>query len=847
MKTMQLKQDLFWAGILDKDLRVFDIIMYTEFGTTYNSYILKAGNQTILFETAKEKFYGEYKETLLEQLDISAIDYIVVDHTEPDHAGSIARVIEENPKVKIIATPTAINFLKSIVNNDFYSIPVKDGQELKIGNKTLKFFSVPNLHWPDTMYTYVVEDKVLVTCDSFGSHYAHEGILRSTVTDYDGYMRATKYYFDNILGPFKQPYMTKALELVRSLDIDMICPGHGPVLDSHIPELLQIYEEWCKIPTNEKTTVVIPYVSAYGYTGQLAEKITEGIKESGDIDVKLYDMVTADAAEVAAQIGAADGILFGTPTILQEALKPIWDLTTGMYTPIHGGKLASAFGSYGWTGEGVSHIIERLKQIQLHVVEGFRVCLKPSEKELEEAVEFGYHFGLKLQQLLKGELEQKAPSARSTLVKCLVCGEIFDSSFETCPVCGVGAENFVPVDNPDTGFRLPTEERFVILGGGTAALNAVKAIRMRNHTATITMLSEEAELPYDRPMLTKNMFGAISGNALASVPAEWYTENRVDLKLMSKVERLDTEKKEVILTDGTVYPYDKCVYALGSSSFIPPIPGRELPQVVSIRSIKDVEKINELAETAKSAVVIGGGVLGLEAAWELRRARLDVTVLESAPVLMAGKVDAPSVELLLQLAKKKGIDIRVGVKIDEISGKEQVEAVQLADGERIAADLVIISTGVRANIAIAQAAGLETDRAVLVDASMQTSAADVYAAGDCAQFNGANIALWPVAMEMGRIAGANAAGEALVYRPEIPGMSFRGMGTSLYAIGDVGIKEGHTYKTIEIRDDKKETLERLYFHHNVISGAILLGDTTAMVELTDAVKNQLTFQEMLSR
>ena len=270
MKTLQLKQDFYWAGILDKNLRVFDIIMYTEFGTTYNSYILKAGDETILFETAKEKFFGEYRAALSEQLDIAQIDYIVVDHTEPDHAGSIAHIIAENPQAKIIATPTAISFLKNIVNDDFYSIPVKNGDELKIGNKTLQFFLLPNLHWPDTMYTYIKEDKTLVTCDSFGSHYAHEGILRSTVTDTEGYLRATKYYFDNILGPFKQPYMTNALELVHSLDIDMICPGHGPVLDSHIPELLAIYAEWCKIPTNEKTTVVIPYVSAYGYTEQPA-------------------------------------------------------------------------------------------------------------------------------------------------------------------------------------------------------------------------------------------------------------------------------------------------------------------------------------------------------------------------------------------------------------------------------------------------------------------------------------------------------------------------------------------------------------------------------------------------
>lgn len=615
MKTFSLKPDLYWAGILDKDLRVFDIIMYTEFGTTYNSYILKCGDKTVLFETAKAKFYDEYEKTLSETLDITTIDYIVVDHTEPDHAGSIAKVLEKNPRAKIIATPVAIGFLKNIINGDFYSIPVKDGDEMKIGNKTLKFFVLPNLHWPDTMYTYIVEDKVLVTCDSFGSHYAHEGILRSTVTDEEGYMRATKYYFDNILGPFKQPYMTKALALVRSLDIDMICPGHGPVLDSHIDELFAIYDEWCKIPRNEKTTVVIPYVSAYGYTTELAEKITEGIRQAGDIDVKSYDMVTADAAEVSAQIAAADGLLFGTPTILGEALKPIWDLTTSMFPPVHGGKLASAFGSYGWSGEGVPHIVERLKQLRMKVVDGYKVKLKPSEKELTEAVEFGYNFGLKL---LRKDEPVKA-SAKSTLVKCLVCGEIFDSSIETCPVCGVGRENFVPVDSQDTGFRMDTMEKFVILGGGTAALNAAKAIRQRNATAAVTMISEETELPYDRPMLTKNMFGAVCNGAIASVGAEWYKENNVTLLLGSKVERIDAGRKEVVLADGTAYPYDKCIYALGSYSFVPPIKGKELPEVTPVRTIADVMKVRSFAEGAKSAVVIGGGVLGLEAAWELLR------------------------------------------------------------------------------------------------------------------------------------------------------------------------------------------------------------------------------------
>ncbi|MDD3393942.1 MAG: FAD-dependent oxidoreductase [Anaerotignum sp.] len=841
MNTLQLKKDLYWAGILDKDLRVFDIIMMTEFGTTYNSYILKCGDKTVLFETAKAKFYDEYEKTLSEKLELDKIDYIVVDHTEPDHAGSIRNIIEKCPRAKIIATPTAIGFLKQIVNRDFYSIPVHDKDELHIGDKTLRFYALPNLHWPDSMYTYIVEDKVLVTCDSFGSHYAHEGILRSSVTDEEGYMRATKYYFDNILGPFKHPYLTNALEVVKSLDIDMICTGHGPVLDSHIAELIQIYEEWCKVPAHEKTTVVMPYVSAYGYTGELAEKIAEGIRESGDIEVKIYDMVTADASVVLGEIATAEGILLGTPTILGDALKPIWDLTTSLFAPVHGGKLASAFGSYGWSGEGVPHLIERLKQLNMRVMDGFRVRFKPSEKELLEAYEFGYRFGEKLQQ-------KDAPgksSARSTLVKCLVCGEILDSSLERCPVCGVGPENFAPIEVETVAFYKESMEKFVIMGGGTAALNAAQAIRERNKTAQITMISEENELPYDRPMLTKNMFGALSGDAIASEERTWYEDNHVTLKLGTKVEKLDTQKKEAYLSNGEVLPYDKCVYALGAYSFVPPIKGRELDGVTAIRTIADVEKISGWAYNAKSAVVIGGGVLGLEAAWELRKEKLQVTVLEGAPVLMAGKIDSEAVEMLTKIASNRGIRIVTGAKISELSGSGKVDGVLLEGGEIIPADVVIISTGVRASIALATEAGITCDRAVVVDEAMRTNVADVYACGDCAQYQGMNIAIWPVASEMGRIAGANAAGDSLTYSQKTYGVTLAALGTMLYAIGDPGSKEGVTYKTMQVKDERKGILEKYYFLNNMLCGAILLGDTSSIAKVTEALEQKKSFAEFL--
>lgn len=395
MKHLELKPGFFWNGILDKDLRVFDIIMETEFGTTYNSYILKGSEKTALFETAKETFFDDYLASIEEIVAVSDIDYIIVNHTEPDHAGSAAKLLEMNPDITIVGTAGALGFLRQIVNHDFKQLAVKENDSLSLGDKTLRFMILPNLHWPDTMYTYLEEDQVLITCDSFGAHYCHDGILRSTVTNEEGYLKAAKYYFDNIIGPFKNPFMTKALTRIKELPLSLICPGHGPVLDSHIDEIKEIYQEWCQVVSpNTKKTIVIPFVSAYGYTRELAEQIQAGIESIGGIDVHMYDMVTADKATVIEDMKWADGILFGSPTILNDALEPIWELLAVMTPVTHKSKHAGAFGSYGWSGEAVPNIITRLTQLKLKVdAEGYRVRFRGSKEELEGAFQFGVKFG----------------------------------------------------------------------------------------------------------------------------------------------------------------------------------------------------------------------------------------------------------------------------------------------------------------------------------------------------------------------------------------------------------------------------------------------------------------------
>ena len=843
MKTLKLMDNLYWNGVLDPELRVFDIIMNTEFGTTYNSYFLRGTEKTAVIETAKAKFWDDYKASVQELVGPGELDYIIVNHTEPDHAGSVKNLLELYPRAVVVGTSTAIDFLKEIINCDFNSMAVGDGDTLDLGRKTLNFMVLPQLHWPDTMYTYLEENKVLFTCDSFGSHYSHEGILRSKVTDTEGYLRATKYYFDNIIGPFAVPFMADALDRIKDLDIRMICTGHGPVLDSHLDEIFDLYHQWCARPEErERKLVVVPYVSSYGYTAQLAERIAAGVADAGPIDVHTYDMVTTEAGPVVAEMAKADGLLFGSPTILGEALKPIWDLTLSLFPPVHGGKHASAFGSYGWSGEAVPHLLDRLRQLHCKVEdEGFRVRLLPSDNQLLDAYEFGYRFGCSV--LRKKEVQPETSNARSTLLKCLVCGAIFDSSLDCCPTCGVGKDKCVPVADKSTTFQKATFEKFIVLGGGPAAHFAAKAIRERNASASIIMITNEYEIPYNRPMLTKVTLQDLSYDRLAIESREWYSRQNIRIVFGQTVQSINTATKTV-KTNRAEYVYDKLIYALGARCFVAPIPGSDQPHVVSIRSIADCLKVQDLAKEAKHAVVIGGGVMGLESGWELKKGGLDVTVLETMPGLLPKQMDDAAGTVLRQECEKVGVKVIVGAKITQITDK----SVLLADGTELPAELVIMSTGMRGNVAVAKEAGLDIGNIIKVDEHMATSAPDVWACGDCTEFRGQPHGFWAQAEETGRVAGANAAGEALVYKQIGSSMVINAMNTSVFALGTNGkigpneLEKG--LRTVEIRDDVRGQYQKYFFRRGQLAGVNLVGDISRMPELTEQIEEGATFEKV---
>ena len=390
MGALLAKENIWYVGTQDPNLRVFDIIMHSDWGTSYNAYLVKGSEKTALFETSKLEFFDEFLANVREVCDPASIDYIVVDHTEPDHSGSLEKLLALAPNATVLGSATALNFLKQIVNHEFACRAVTEKDTVDLGGMTLHFLSVPFLHWPDSMYTYIPEAKALFTCDSFGCHYADERVFNDLIEG--DFTEAYKYYFDNIIGPFKRPYMTNALKRVRALDVEFIGNGHGPVLRSDIGKYLDMYEEWCKPEVRETKRVAIAYVSAYGYTKELAEHIAAGAREEG-VDVQVFDLVTSDNAAAKAAVADSDGFLLGSPTLVGDALPPVYEMLIGLNPIIHKGKFAAAFGSYGWSGEAVPNLTARMQQLKLSMpLEGMRVRFKPTAEDLAKAEEYGRSF-----------------------------------------------------------------------------------------------------------------------------------------------------------------------------------------------------------------------------------------------------------------------------------------------------------------------------------------------------------------------------------------------------------------------------------------------------------------------
>ena len=400
MPSFEITKGVYAVGAVNPNLRVFDIVMKTEYGTTYNAYIVKGAEKTALIETCHARFFDVFVENIREVCDPAQIDYIILNHNEPDHSGVLARLMDLCPKAQIIASQAGSIYLKNITNRaDLKVMVAKDGEKVDLGGKTLTFISAPFLHWPDSIFTWLEEDKILFSCDFLGAHYCEPYVLDTRVNHPEAYESAFLGYYEAIFGPFK-PYVLKGLEKIKDLDLEFVCPSHGPVLtkNGRISYVKEMYEKWSQPVKNEVPLIPVFYVSAYGNTRHVAESIAKGIRSAlPQAQVETYDVIHHDMGKLQGLLAASDAFAIGSPTLNRDALPPIWELLTHIDAVNCQKKPALVFGSYGWSGEAVPYLTARIEQLKMKPFgEGFKVCFVPSEEDLAKAEELGAQFAASL-------------------------------------------------------------------------------------------------------------------------------------------------------------------------------------------------------------------------------------------------------------------------------------------------------------------------------------------------------------------------------------------------------------------------------------------------------------------
>ena len=388
----------------------------------------------------------------------------------------------------------------------------------------------------------------------------------------------------------------------------------------------------------------------------------------------------------------------------------------------------------------------------------------------------------------------------------------------------------------------------VIVGSGVAGVAAARVVRENDAKAKISIYTDENHLYYPRPRLYEILSGEAKPQEIYMFSEQWYEKRDINVHLNKKVLGVETAKKELLLEDRAKVKYDKLLLANGAHPFVPSIRGVEKTGVFSLRSIKDALTMKEYTKKTRKAIIIGGGLLGLEFAASLRKLGQQVEVVEIFPRLLPRQLDQDGATILKDRIETRGINIVLGVKTEEILGKKTVSGILLDNGEELSGNLVLISAGVRSNIDLAVDAGIKVEKGVVVDEHMQTSVNDVYAAGDVAEFRGRVYGIIPAALEQANIAAMNMLEkEKRVYEGTIPSNTLKIVGVDLTSMGLVN-PEGPQYEEVKKIDKGKGVYKKIVLEKGKIVGAIVLGDrklVTWIKKLMDQKTGVTEYKDLL--
>jgi len=387
----KISEGVYWVGVRDWNRRLFDALIPLPRGTTYNSYLVIGESKKALIDTVNPGFEKELEEKIRKVVDPSEIDYVIMNHAEPDHAGAIPYIMSINSKAKLVTSNKGAKMAQQ-----FYKVPegriiaVHDGENIDLGGKTLRFIEAPMLHWPETMFTYLQENKTLFPCDFFGSHRA-DGLYDDEVEDLIVYAQR---YFGEIMMPFR--FMgQKALEKIKDLEIEIIAPSHGPIHRN--PEhILEAYRKWVNGETKQKTIIV--YATMWKSTEKMIQTIADTLTSEG-VEVVVYNLTLSDIGDVAKDLVDSRAIVLGAPTVL-GGIHPLAFyaayLVKALRPPLKYGVVLS---SYGWGGGAVKHAQEVLEPLKMELVGAMEINGPPTENDITKIIEVGKTLAKKI----KGE------------------------------------------------------------------------------------------------------------------------------------------------------------------------------------------------------------------------------------------------------------------------------------------------------------------------------------------------------------------------------------------------------------------------------------------------------------
>lgn len=379
------------------------------------------------------------------------------------------------------------------------------------------------------------------------------------------------------------------------------------------------------------------------------------------------------------------------------------------------------------------------------------------------------------------------------------------------------------------------EEKVVIIGGSIAAISAAKAIREISPNNEIIIFGEEKYYPYYRIKISKGLLGNLEEDNLLIQKKQWYKDNNIQVYLDKKVTDVDPKSKEVVLADGTRISYTKLLLVNGASNRMPLIEGIDKLGVFDLRTLDGALRILEYLENVKTVLLIGGGVQNLEIANVISECGKKVIIAEFASRLMPRQLDEFASDKLKQAIEAKGIEVMLDTQVQQIFGEEKVKGFTTKSGVQGACDMVIYSTGITPNVSVVQNTDLEVNNGIVVNNKMETNIKDIFAAGDVSEFNGRVYGLWGMAMQQGKIAGANICNQDLIFEPSIPVTSLSAFGISVFSMGDI---EGGEDSLVEVSDDEQRYY-KIFMQNNRIVGTIVLGDNKKFMVIKGFIESKI--------